>query len=471
MDRLRTSPVPIATAKTIGRRPGRRRLWPSSEAFFTELGILLLGLAGAASVNVVGSLPGNELLLFPLAPVLLLRRGGRAFRREYIWFYVLVFGWLLGTLIADAYRGMPAAYRLKGIARVLFFILDFIVLAILINEKTRRMVVFALSIAGVTLFLSRNYGDFPTKWKFGLASFVTISALLAASYYYARRRFRVCTVIYLVIVALDLKFAARSQMVIVLVAAVFTIPIFDRGQALARGRPSHALKLLKPVGLLVLAGAAAFLADRTIRFAATQGLFEGYVSDKFQAQSQGKLGVLFGGRPETLVAIQAIRDSPIIGHGSFAAEQRYLDLKADLLYENGYSDADVSDDIEGHGIPTHSHLTMAWVESGILGGLLWIYVLILVVRAILRIAVSRPNLSPLYCYLLVNFLWDILYSPFGSTTRIWGAYLILLSFHLLKTPNQVLPSVPQAQRSFYRPRTINRTRVAWRKAAPGQSQC
>ena len=281
---------------------------------------------------------------------------------------------------------------------MVFFALDFMALAILINDRTRRFITFALSIAAVMISLSRGYrGDFSTEWKFGIASFVTIVALLGASRYYARRRYGVCLVdLPCFRAALSLKFAFRSQMVVVLIAAVLTIPIFDRGDALAHSRSSPAVKVLKPLALLILAGGVAFMADRTIKFAASQGFFDEYVSDKFQAQSKGKLGVLFGGRPETLVAIQAIRDSPIIGHGSFAAEQRYLDLKADLLFENGYSEADTSDDIEGHGIPTHSHLTMAWVESGILGGVLWIYVLVLVVRAILRITISRPNLAPLY---------------------------------------------------------------------------
>ena len=31
--------------------------------------------------------------------------------------------------------------------------------------------------------------------------------------------------------------------------------------------------------------------------------------------------------------------------------------------------------------PTHSHLTMAWVEGGVLGGICWIYILALTFRA------------------------------------------------------------------------------------------
>jgi hypothetical protein len=453
--------MPSATARQIGQRPRRERLWTSREAFFTDSGIYLLGLAGAFSVNLVGALPGNEILLFPLLPVLLLAKGGRAFKREYVLFYILTGGWLLGTIVGDIYLGMPSANRLKGVARVVFFAFDFMLLAILINNKIRRKIIFALSIVSVMLILSRSFqGDFLTEWKFGISAAVTILSLLGCSYYYARKKYRHCMVIYLVLVVLNLKFAFRSQMVVDLVTLVLTIPIFDRHGTIAANRSSSTAKILKPILLLAMAGGAAFLASQTIKLAAKQGFFSEDVADKFQSQSQGKLGVLFGGRPETLVAIQAIRDSPIMGHGSFAADQRYLNLEADLLYENGYSDADLPEDTEGHGIPTHSHLTQAWVESGILGGVLWIYILVLVIRAIQRITVVRPPLSPLYCYFLVNFVWDILYSPFGSINRLWGAFFILLSLDLLRSPVKVVPSALQRPKSLTRTRVVVKHRLA-----------
>ena len=56
--------------------------------------------------------------------------------------------------IADTYNNIWVFLRMKGTARVVFFILDFIALAICINNKTRRMVIFALSIAFVLLLTS-----------------------------------------------------------------------------------------------------------------------------------------------------------------------------------------------------------------------------------------------------------------------------------------------------------------------------
>ncbi len=94
-------------------------------------------------------------------------------------FYIVAGAWLLGTIIADTYNGTGGCNWIKGIARVVFFVLDFIALAILINEKSRRIIIFALSIS--VLMFSSAWGYRPlfnVEWKFGLAEGVAILALL-----------------------------------------------------------------------------------------------------------------------------------------------------------------------------------------------------------------------------------------------------------------------------------------------------
>jgi O-antigen ligase len=459
--RWQRSAVPVGTVRTFGPRPRGNRIWTSRESFLTDLAVFGLGASGVYSVGLVGSLPGSEILILPLLPVLLVYRGGRALNRQHLWFLILVAAWLVGTVVADTYNeGSWAVNRMKGIARVVFFAFDFIALAILLNRKTRRMIVFALSMIPVFVSAGREFrGDFLTEWKFGYSSALTIVALIAASYYNAKQKYKTCIFIFLLLSALNLYFAFRSQLVIILIAGALTLPIFEDQRVSAR---SHTQTVstssnFRPFVLLALAGGAILIANQAIKFAATQGFLGENISSKFQTQSSGKLGVLFGGRPETLVAIQAIIDSPIIGHGSFAGDPKYLELKQDLQYEYGYSDSDTPD--EQGAIPTHSHLTMAWVESGIFGGLLWLYILVLTLRAILQTAIHRQPLSPLYCYFLVNFVWDILFSPFGSVNRLQGAYFVLLSYNLLKTSAKPIPNTERS-RAPHLTRTIVRRRLA-----------
>jgi O-antigen ligase len=449
----------VGTVRVIGSRPKPTKLWDSREQFLAELVLFTLGAAGSYSVSLVGMLPGNEILLFPLLLVLLLSCPHRAFRREYLWFYVLALAWLFGTIVGDLYRGSSHVQSIKGIARVAFFILDFIALAALINKSGRRMMIFLISIFVQMALIMRYFrGDFLTQWKFGGSSIVTITALLISSYFYSRRRYWVCFFVVLVLATLNLVFAFRSQIATLFVSGALILPIFNRSKDLRR-RGAQANDLFKIALLLALAGGAAFLADRAIKLGADMGLFDESVTQKFQTQANGKFGVLVGGRPETLVAIQAIRDSPIIGHGSFAIDPKYLELKQELQYEYGYSDTDTPDESESPGIPTHSHLTMAWVESGIFGGIFWIFVLGLTLRGIIKVSLTRPALAPIYSYLLLNFVWNVCYSPFGSVNRMWAAFFILMSYNILEPPTPQASTVRRNNALIPVRRPVTRTRV------------
>jgi hypothetical protein len=458
--------MPVATARLTGirsRRFGYRNrrepLWSSRQVFCSEAAIFILGVAGAYSLSIVGALPYSEVFLLMVLPVLLLARGGRAFDRQYLVFYLLAGAWFLGTQIADIYNGMPAYNRMKGTARVVFFILDFIALAILINNKARRIFVFAMSLAALMFISSFEFSeDFMLQWKFGLSHACTMMALLVSCYYYRRQRYWICFFVAFVMAVINFRYGFRSQLVILAISTVLVLPIFDDARV-QTGRAPGMQSTIRALVLLAVSGGVAYGSNALIKYAAQKGVFDDATNAKFQAQSEGDYGVLVGGRPETLVAIQAIRDSPIIGHGSFPFGVKYLQLKQDIQYQHGYSDSDEAEDTEFPVIPTHSHLTLAWVEGGILGGICWIYIFVLVLRAVLRLSAQRPHMAPLYSYLLVNFLWDILYSPFGSVNRMRAAFFILLSYFILRTP-----SVKTVRVRRPRARTIYRSLASVRPA-------
>jgi hypothetical protein len=431
--------VPVAAARTFGprprqfgARPRRKPLWDSRLQFYSDALLFAIGAAGAWSVGFIGAVPGCEILLLLLLPGLLLTNGKRAFQREYLWFYIAVGGWLIGTLIADAYNDIPLFNRAKGTARVVFFILDFIGLAILLNNKVRNIVVFTFSICALYVLGSWQFaGEFLIQWKFGLSQCFAVLVLLGCCHFYKQQRYWICFLIGLMLAGINLHYGFRSQLVIILVATVLVLPIFDN-LGKHPGSVSGNRNTVRVLILLVLAGGGAYASNAAIKYAAQKGVFDEASNEKFQTQSQGDYGVLVGGRPETLVAIQAIRDSPIFGHGSFPYGEKYMELKQDIMYEHGYTESDEPEVFDYPVIPTHSHLTLGWVEGGILGGICWIYVFVLVCRSLLRLTATRPYLAPLYSYFLVNFLWDILYSPFGSVNRMRAAFYILLSYFILR---------------------------------------
>ena len=91
----------MASSRTIGSRARPEPLWKSRQSFFTEVALFNLGVAGVYSINLIGALPGSEVILLPMLPILLLAKGSRAFQRQYLMFYILAGLWFIGTQIAD----------------------------------------------------------------------------------------------------------------------------------------------------------------------------------------------------------------------------------------------------------------------------------------------------------------------------------------------------------------------------------
>ena len=81
--------MPFASSGTIGSRSRPEPLWKSRQSFFIEVGLFILGVAGIYNMNLIGALPGSEVILLPMLPVLLLAKGNRAFHRQYLMFYLL----------------------------------------------------------------------------------------------------------------------------------------------------------------------------------------------------------------------------------------------------------------------------------------------------------------------------------------------------------------------------------------------
>ncbi len=88
------------------------------------------------------------------------------------------------------------------------------------------------------------------------------------------------------------------------------------------------------VGVLaMMTMAAAGVALSAIRVASSIGFLGEEAQKKNETQSQSRGGILIGGRPEILVSSQAVLDSPILGHGSWAKDPKYTDMLYDIEAE------------------------------------------------------------------------------------------------------------------------------------------
>ncbi len=394
-----------------------------------------VGLAGCYILKSVGEFPGPEFLLVPYALIFFVRRP------QYILHHkgrrtILIFlgAWLLEQIVTDIYRQSPTLNWMRGDALIIFLAIDWIAFVYLMAHNTRRQVIYLFfgalgSIASTKISPSAAFHDYP--WKFGYAPGVTMIFALISCYLYTRKRYFLCGLSFFIVAGISLIEDYRSFVLILLLTMALVLPVvperIGRLQLLPRANPKKRIFVL--LVLVLVAGEVANVATTCLAAAGVLG--EGAQQKNYE-QSHNKFGILMGGRPDFLVGLRAVWDSPILGHGSWASDPKYQIMMQDMAFEYGTGDtAPEEPDEEREGIPSHSHLLGAWVSAGIVGGIFWIYILVITIKASVRSCLIKLPLSPLYVYLLISFIWENLFSPLGSFVRITAAFTIMLILDVL----------------------------------------
>jgi hypothetical protein len=430
---------------------------------------LLLGLLTSFSVHLVGSLPICEFLLIPLFPVLLATRGGRVLNARMNPIYILLGVWLFGQVATDIYRSSPQESWMRGTASIVFFGIDIVSMVILAQGKPLRQVLFLSGLAGGIILSPRIQ---PTEivlgnpWKFAYSAGIAGILLLIACHFYKRNNYAAVGILIAIHIFANLLFNFRSMVFFLLVLAVLILPIVPERIGRIRLLPRQ-----KTTGrVVILAGLALFAGAFTITlitFVTRTGLAGEEAQEKNMHQLESKQGILLSGRPEIQVSSQAVLDSPILGHGSEARDPKYVEMLYDIEIRNGgWMDLEDAEQQTRGTIPTHSHLMGAWVSGGICGAIFWAYLYILSFRALVVVSLHRPPLAPVYGWLLIQMLWNIPFSPFGSTVRINEALAIVIIVDLLRGSESLI-GVVQLKSQRWRRTQIRRTAPV--VAASGQS--
>jgi hypothetical protein len=367
-------------------------------------------------VHLGGQLFFSEVILLGLAAPLLLNRASVSIPASGRSFVLLGLLWLYGQVATDVYRGTQLHDLARGWSNVLFTLLDFIVLALLLDGRPRRYVLFTAGVAVGSLlaFLSDPAGtDLGQPWKFGLATPIALGLVVVACMPRVRRVRFSGALILGVVALLNLVRDFRSLALIAFLAALYLL-LADASRAWAAGDAVPVRALIR-IGLATAAGAAAFAGLYT--HAASSGWLGADAQAKYEAQSQKQYGVLGGGRPEFIVSLHAIRDAPILGHGSWPRDPKYVEE----LTSRGVPYFDTSG-----LIPTHSFITGAWVSAGILGAPIWIWVFLLAIRALPRQFELNDRLAPLTAFAAMSLGWAIPFSPYGGSQRITTTFYVLV---------------------------------------------
>jgi hypothetical protein len=411
-----------------------------------------VGLSSVIYINISGNLYLSEIFLLLLLPYLIFKRRN-LLRFGYFKTIMFLGGvWILNQIITDLYRSTSTTDILKGWALIAVFLTNFLALYLLVFPSSRRIALGLLGFAIGTMLqpvLQPTANMLIDPWKFGLGPAVALLVtVIAALWGGSKPRNIVWWSVILIIIAL-FSFYVRSRSTggVVLLTALCIWFRFTRiGQ-------NFALRLNNPVNTMVgsiLLFIVILGIVQTYGYAAEQGYFGEGSRHAYQIQSSGAFGVFLGARAEWWPAMHALMDSPFIGYGSYARHTRYGLYLYDLINLGYGIDASQFDDyllVTQNSIPTHSHILQGWVWAGLAGGIFWLFIFGIIIRALIM-EYRRPTLL-LSATLLLGFsaLWDILFSPLSNIGRLKWAFILVIILYA-SVPKSVIKDASDTRKSL-----------------------
>jgi hypothetical protein len=309
------------------------------------------------------------------------------------------------------------------------FLLEFAALYLLLRGRKGRMLLFLTGMAVgqlLTYAIAPSAYALADPWKFGYGPPLTLLVIVLANLRPLRRRAPLQLALLGFIGVVNLAMGTRSAFLLCLLVAAYLL-MSRRGSRIADAHGSPRRSRLWPaIVAVVVVGAAAGVG---YAYAAQEGLLGAQARAKYAAQSGGKYGVFLGGRVGVFASSQAIIDSPLLGHGSWAKDWKYQNLLDQRLAQLGYGGAPYT----GGGvppIPAHSYLLGAWVEGGVFAAVFWAWVLLLTYRAARRTYGVDEPFTVLFAFAASTLVWGVLFSPFAAQEKLYAAFfvVVVLSF-------------------------------------------
>ncbi|WP_211101579.1 hypothetical protein [Niveispirillum sp. SYP-B3756] len=400
----------------------------------------MTGIASLTDFQIVGRIMGTEVLgiLFVLG----LAMFGRPPMPDRLTTRLigLALLWLVAQFVSDLVNQSRWDNSLRGLARAGATMIMLYGLHVMLGNRVRRVHVMFLGLAiggCVAPLLAQEGEDFGDPWKFGYGTPVTMFCMVAATWLWRLRLRSLALLPPLLIALVNIFLGYRSMAGIALAVFFIQMLVIIFGTLhVVTGRQALFLSLLAGGlvgGIIPLYGVAA----------EAGWLGEGQ-QERYLEQVNDQYGILLSGRTEWRIAPLAFLEKPLLGHGSWAEDERYAQMSWEIFTGSteamppGFSML----------IPSHSHLLGALVEGGILSGLFWFMVLFLLGHSVITLVRHPILIDPIISFVLFCLGWAVLFSPYGLGNRVFACFAIITMTVLLQQARQLeqssarLPRVP-----------------------------
>jgi hypothetical protein len=364
--------------------------------------LFLLGASFTVQIQVVGTLYAAEIVLFFAAVF----GTAQSFGLGGHWHRYILRSCGLILLMTVAYMASDIVNRntfqnsLRGLARCAFLCVDVLGVYVVTKSRLSRLQVlvtgYALAQIAWTL-LQLDVTGVTAAWKFGFALPLTILLVVFVPRLLRGTMFpSAAALLALGFVHMCLDYRSLAG-VCMAVSAALAFRELDR---LLRGTSRLLVGSFAAIGLIIITVNVYLL---------TQSEFS-------SRRAQGNAARIAG----IATTLDAIRQSPLIGRGSWAYGDSFGSEYDSIYFEltgRRYLAQRSSDEQFG----AHSQLLQSWYEAGILAAVYFIYLAVSLVRSLWRAIFRLPVdiYSPLVLQLLLLSTWHVLLSPFAGNHRLW----------------------------------------------------
>lgn len=380
----------------------------------TDILVLVLGFFVTIKIRIIGMFSVSELILMAM---LIFRRYYKYKNNIYVKNlrrYAIL--WMIGIIISNYYNNVSQLDFLKGVFFIIVLIIVIPPIYGLLYDKPERLVLFFLGYGFGQLLAPYTTNDVNLSEALSAEVYKYYAYLYAISgisyFLYLKGKQTISVFIRYGVSVLGLFYMARNPFLTATIA--LSILLFTKKSN--SYNLAYSIKIYKRkmpqlffFMTIVMLGAS-FLYESL----ASNGTLGVKAQEKYYNQKLSGDNILEGGRRETFMGIQLIKENPIWGYGSYAKDKndefhvRYA-KEHDLEY--------VWTGNQDRFLPGHSHIVGTWVQNGILGGLFWVFVLLMCWKVFTSgCLMCEPRMLCLLMFQLCAFLWDLLFSPFGDRT-------------------------------------------------------
>ena len=397
--------------------------------------IFLIGCLSQIPVDIVGRMYAAELIIFimyflypetrPTLPPCIKKLRG------------FMYLWLASQLVTDIYRSTPLVDTAKGAISIIFLILLLPFMTWMLSSNIKNWIYYYF---GGIVSSQLNFYLFFSQTEFGAADIWQAYAYAPlfsgfAVYLYSKGKYyhNIAYIVYLLFGVWILFQGSRN---VFLTSALTTLLLYLIDKYNSSNINSMRFQYQKKIwGVMFALTVGLFAVSHAYEFFASHGYLGDKAYEKYWAQKNNDLG-LVSGRIETIMDIDLISKSPIIGYGSYAKDT--WGYKASFMREHGLRVIETDKD-EINMLPRHSAMFGTTMWHGLGCGVFWIFILLTFYRSFRSgYFITDPAVLMICVSAMFSSLWNTFFSPFAGRLGyiiIW-VYLLLSYNHYIKVRNE-----------------------------------